>query len=77
MYDTGKCEVVWYKGNDVIHDNDDFKYETSGEVHRLVIAEVFPEDSGPYKVIAANDTGTSTSYFTLYVNGKYMVYVEI
>ena len=68
--DAGKCEVTWYKGNDVIRESEDFKYESIGEVHRLVIAEVFPEDSGPYRAVASNDTGTTTSYFTVFVNGR-------
>lgn len=62
--------MTWYKGNDIIRESEDFKYETSGEVHRLVIAEVFPEDGGPYRAVASNDTGTTTSYFTVFVNGK-------
>ncbi len=66
---VGDVDVIWYKGSDVICDNEDFRYSSSGECHRLVIAEVFPEDSGVYKVEAANATGSSASFFTIFVNG--------
>lgn len=69
MLNLGNPEVIWYKGNEIIQDNDDFKYETSGDVHRLVIAEVFPEDSGIYRAEASNQTGTTSSHFTIFVKG--------
>ncbi|XP_052799439.1 myosin light chain kinase, smooth muscle-like [Mya arenaria] len=64
----GNAELTWYRGNEVIPHNDDFRYEASGEVRRLVIAEVFPEDSGVYRAEAANESGTATSSFTIHVN---------
>lgn len=63
--------MTWYKGNEVIKDSDDFKYEQEGELHRLVIAEVFPEDSGVYRAEASNATGTTSSQFSLLINGTY------
>ena len=63
--------MTWYKGNEVIRDSDDFKYEQEGELHRLVIAEVFPEDSGVYRAEASNATGTTSSQFSLLINGTY------
>lgn len=37
---------------------------------RLIIAEVFPEDTGIYKCVAKNSAGTTTSSFYIKVEGK-------
>ena len=70
----GNPEITWYKGNEVIRESEDFKYEQSGELHRLIIAEVFPEDSGVYRAEASNSTGTTSSNFTLLINGTFTLY---
>ena len=72
---TGKPEVTWYKGTELIRDSEDFKYEQDGDRYRLVIAEVFPEDSGTYRVEASNTTGTASSHFTVHVEGRFLVKV--
>jgi len=61
--------VTWYKGNEMITDDDDFRTKESGDNYRLHIAEVFPDDSGVYRVVAENKSGRITSYFTLDVYG--------
>lgn len=73
---SGKCgpflgspEVKWYKGREQITDSEDFRYENDGDTYRLVIAEVFPEDSGMYKCVAENEAGTASSSFTVFVEG--------
>ena len=67
----GATEVVWYKGDEVIKETfDDFKFDHEGELHRLTITEVFPEDSGVYKAEGSNATGTTSSQFTILVNGE-------
>ena len=71
----GNPEITWYKGNEVIRESEDFKYEQSGELHRLIIAEVFPEDSGVYRAEASNSTGTTSSNFTLLINGTFTFYL--
>nr|XP_034332878.1 twitchin isoform X27 [Crassostrea gigas] len=67
---SGSPEVKWYKGREQITDSEDFRYENDGDTYRLVIAEVFPEDSGMYKCVAENEAGTASSSFTVFVEGK-------
>lgn len=70
---SGASEITWYKGDEIIKETfEDFKFEHDGDFHRLTIAEVFPEDSGLYKAEASNATGTTSSQFTLLVNGMYV-----
>ncbi|XP_065941807.1 twitchin isoform X18 [Magallana gigas] len=64
---SGSPEVKWYKGREQITDSEDFRYENDGDTYRLVIAEVFPEDSGMYKCVAENEAGTASSSFTVFV----------
>ncbi|XP_061166987.1 twitchin-like isoform X9 [Saccostrea echinata] len=64
---SGSPEVKWYKGREQIMDSEDFRYENDGDTYRLVIAEVFPEDSGMYKCVAENEAGSTSSSFTVFV----------
>lgn len=65
----GSPDIKWYKGREQIVDSEDFRYENDGNTYRLVIAEVFPEDSGMYKCVAENEAGSSSSSFTVFVEG--------
>ena len=69
----GSPEVKWYKGREQINDSEDFRYENDGSTYRLVIAEVFPEDSGMYKCVAENEAGSASSCFTVFVEGTWEV----
>ena len=74
----GATEVAWYKGDEVIKETfDDFKFDHEGELHRLTIAEVFPEDSGVYKAEGSNATGANSSQFTILVNGELVTTITV
>ncbi|KAG1672466.1 Twitchin [Nymphon striatum] len=62
-----KFDVVWLHDEKEIKPSKDFQYENDGDTYRLVIAEIFPEDSGSYTCEAFNDTGESFSSCTLVV----------
>eukprot|EP00106_Octopus_bimaculoides_P016754 XP_014784196.1 PREDICTED: titin-like isoform X3 [Octopus bimaculoides] len=67
---TGNPEPVvkWFKNEKIIHNSPDFEITYINGVSRLVIAEVFAEDSGQYKCVATNVQGTNTS--TAYLDVK-------
>uniref|UniRef100_A0A0B7BN15 Uncharacterized protein n=1 Tax=Arion vulgaris TaxID=1028688 RepID=A0A0B7BN15_9EUPU len=60
-------DVKWSKEGKVIESSDDFRYENAGDVYRLVVAEIFPEDGGVYTCQASNSGGSSSSSSTIYV----------
>ncbi|XP_037070961.1 twitchin-like isoform X2 [Pollicipes pollicipes] len=64
---TSKFEVVWLHNDKEIKPSKDFEYDSVGDMYRLKIAEIFPEDSGAYTCEAFNDAGESFSSCTLVV----------
>ncbi|GFT67998.1 hypothetical protein NPIL_385641 [Nephila pilipes] len=50
-------EVKWYRNGNLLPNSPDFRISAIGSDHTLVIAEVFPEDSGTYMVVASNAAG--------------------
>lgn len=71
FYLTGKPDVKWFRNKEEIKDSEDFKYENAGDVFKLVITEVFPEDGGIYVCEATNSAATASSNFTINVEGKW------
>ncbi|XP_069132542.1 twitchin-like isoform X10 [Argopecten irradians] len=65
---TGNPEVTWYRGKEKIVNSEDFRYENVGDVYKLAIVEVFPEDSDIYRIEAKNSAGTSSSSFSVRVD---------
>lgn len=65
-----KFDVVWLHNNKEIKPSQDFQYTSEANIYKLVIAEIFPEDSGTYTCEAFNDAGESYSSCTLSVLGK-------
>lgn len=65
-----KFDVVWLHNNKEIKPSKDFQYTNEANIYKLVIAEIFPEDSGTYTCEAFNDAGESYSSCTLTVLGK-------
>lgn len=62
-----KFDVVWLHNNKEIKPSKDFQYTNEANIHKLIIAEIFPEDSGVYTCEAFNDAGESFSSCTLNV----------
>ncbi|XP_026133568.1 myopalladin-like isoform X2 [Carassius auratus] len=71
-------KVDWYREGTLIEDSPDFRIlqkkprsmAESEEICTLVIAEVFPEDSGTFTCTASNKYGTISSTAALRVKGK-------
>jgi hypothetical protein len=64
---SDRFDVVWLHNEKEIKPSKDFEYKTQGDVHSLVINEIFPEDAGTYTCEAFNDVGESFSTCTLVV----------
>ena len=71
---AGKPEpkVTWYRQNKKIVSSNDFKISRIGNVHTLIIPEVFHEDAGRYSVVIENDAGQSNCSAELIVEGDWM-----
>lgn len=64
-------QVVWLHNEKEIKPSKDFRYvNQGGNIYRLEIAEIFPEDSGTYTCEAYNDSGDCFSTCTLFVNSS-------
>ncbi|XP_071104533.1 twitchin-like isoform X3 [Haliotis cracherodii] len=64
---SGNPEVQWLRDGKTIKDCEDFQYGKSGDSYKLVMAEVFPEDSGVYECVATNASGSISSAGSLLV----------
>lgn len=64
-------EVLWLKDGKEIKPSDDFRYENAGDVYKLIIVEIFPEDGGVYTCQASNAGGRVSSSCTVYVGGRF------
>ncbi|XP_078129251.1 myopalladin [Sander vitreus] len=62
--------VDWSREGKIIEDSPDFRILQKKEICTLVIAEVFPEDSGMFTCTASNKYGTVSSAATLRVKGN-------
>ncbi|KAI3363020.1 hypothetical protein L3Q82_011677 [Scortum barcoo] len=62
--------VDWYREGKIIEDSPDFRILQKKEICTLVIAEVFPEDSGMFTCTASNKYGTVSSTAALRVKGN-------
>uniref|UniRef100_A0A3Q3X1X0 Ig-like domain-containing protein n=1 Tax=Mola mola TaxID=94237 RepID=A0A3Q3X1X0_MOLML len=59
--------VRFFREGAEIQSSADFRILQEGELHSLLIAEAFPEDSGTYSVTATNSSGRATSTAELLV----------
>uniref|UniRef100_A0A0B7BN40 Ig-like domain-containing protein n=1 Tax=Arion vulgaris TaxID=1028688 RepID=A0A0B7BN40_9EUPU len=65
---SGKPDkIIWLMEGREIKSSDDFRYENAGDVYKLIIAEIFPEDGGVYTCQASNSEGQVSSSCTVYV----------
>ncbi|KAK9541860.1 hypothetical protein VZT92_001878 [Zoarces viviparus] len=62
--------VDWYREGKTIEDSPDFRILQNKGICTLVIAEVFPEESGMFTCTASNNYGTVSSAATLRVKGN-------
>lgn len=67
---ASKFDVVWLHNEKEIKPSKDFEYDRVGDVCKLKIAEIFPEDAGTYTCEVFNDVGEAFSTCTLIVIGK-------
>lgn len=62
-----KFDVIWLHNNKEIKPSKDFQYVKEGNIYKLQVAEVFPEDSGTFTCEAFNDAGECFSTCTVNV----------
>lgn len=62
-----KFDVIWLHNEKEIKPSKDFEYDRLGDVCKLKIAEIFPEDAGTYTCEVFNDVGEAFSSCTLLV----------
>ncbi|KAK7500457.1 hypothetical protein BaRGS_00008364, partial [Batillaria attramentaria] len=64
---SGKPEVTWSCNGKPITDSDDFQYQNAGDIFKLAIGEIFPDDAGVYTCTATNAGGSASSSATIFV----------
>ncbi|XP_068423930.1 myopalladin isoform X2 [Clinocottus analis] len=62
-------EVRWFCEGKELENSPDIQVITNGELHSLVIAEAFEEDTGRYSCFASNFYGTDSTSAEIYVEG--------
>ena len=67
-YPTPK--VIWYRSGREILEGRKFKMAHIGNIHTLVINEVYEEDTGEIVVKVVNKGGTKTARANLQIQGK-------
>jgi len=59
----------WFCEGKELENSPDIQIITSGELHSLIIAEAFEEDTGRYSCFASNFYGTDSTSAEIYVEG--------
>ncbi len=59
----------WFCEGKELENSPDIQIITNGELHSLVIAEAFEEDTGRYSCFASNFYGTDSTSAEIYVEG--------
>ncbi|KAM9345165.1 myopalladin isoform 2-T2 [Symphorus nematophorus] len=62
-------EVRWFCEGKELENSPDIQIITDGELHSLIIAEAFEEDTGRYSCFASNFYGTDSTSAEIYVEG--------
>lgn len=63
------CCFRWFCEGKELENSPDIQIVTNGELHSLVIAEAFEEDTGRYSCFASNFYGTDSTSAEIYVEG--------
>ena len=66
-----KPVVTWYREGCIIENSPDYQISETDKQFSLVIAEVFPEDSGVFKCVASNPEGSTTCEARLLVEREF------
>ena len=67
---TPKPMITWYKDDKLLPNCTDFEQSYDGRTAKLVIDEVFEDDTGEYKVVAKNTAGEVSMAALLDVRGR-------
>lgn len=59
----------WFCEGKELENSPDIQIITDGELHSLIIAEAFEEDTGRYSCFASNFYGTDSTSAEIYVEG--------
>ena len=70
-----KAKVIWYKDSKLLKKSSDFKQSFDGIIASLTITEIFPDDTGEYKIVVSNDYGQVESIAYMSVLGKQMEFM--
>lgn len=63
------CYYRWFCEGKELENSPDIQIITNGELHSLIIAEAFEEDTGRYSCFASNFYGTDSTSAEIYVEG--------
>ncbi|XP_069349623.1 palladin isoform X2 [Eulemur rufifrons] len=61
--------VRWFCEGKELHDCPDIQIRSDGDLHTLVIAEAFEDDTGRYTCLATNPSGSDTTSAEVFVEG--------
>ena len=65
--------IKWYRDGIEIYSSPDYQLSRSNKTYRLTILEVFPEDAGQFKVVAANAEGSVATEARLMVEREWLI----
>ncbi|XP_056134006.1 palladin [Lampris incognitus] len=61
--------VRWFCEGRELHNSPDIQIWRDGDLHTLVIAEAFEDDTGRYTCVASNSLGADNTYAEVYIEG--------
>lgn len=67
----------WFCEGKELENSPDIQIITNGELHSLIIAEAFEEDTGRYSCFASNFYGTDSTSAEIYIEGQCLIIIII
>lgn len=67
--------IKWYRETVIISSSPDYEITWENNTARLTIAEIFPQDAGVFRCVAANAEGSATSEARLRVKCECTVWI--